>query len=400
MVVWETDRQSGTTREPASWPDYLDYTRDARTLKATAAIVGGDVSLTTEEGEPTRASVMAATWGFLDLIGVKPLLGRAMTEAEDRPTSALVCLIGERLWKSRFGADPAIVGKTIRLNDQAHTVIGVVPAGIDFGIDQIYARAAYHGPWLGTGEVDVWVSAGQTVGNVPRNSHPAFMVARLADGVSLEAASTELNRLSATLERTYPENANRGVLRRVTARRDARPGASGAHGAAGGGGAAAGGGVRQRGQPAAGPRGAAAPRSGGALGARGGPGTAGPPVHGGDRPAHRGRRAGGVRAGALRAPRACSRSLPRTFRASTMWDSTAGCSGITALVAVLVGVVFGLVPTLQSFRVDVMSQIKGDSPLGGRPTNRLRNGLVDRRAGALGHAGAHRRGCWCGASAT
>jgi hypothetical protein len=211
VVVWETDRQSGTTREPASWPDYLDYSRDARSLKATAAIVGGDVSLTTDEGEPIRASVMAATWGFLDLIGVKPLLGRAMTEAEDRPSSALVVLIGEQLWRSRFGSDPAIPGKTIRLNDQAHTVIGVVPAGIDFGIDQIYARAAYHGPWLGTGEVDVWVSAGQTVGDVPRNSHPAFMLARLADGVSLAAASTELEGLAAGLERTWPENANRGV---------------------------------------------------------------------------------------------------------------------------------------------------------------------------------------------
>ena len=212
VVIWETDRGSGTTREPASWPDYLDYTRDARTLKATAAVVGGDLSLTTEQGEPVRASVMAATWGFLDLMGVKPILGRAPTAEEDRPNSALVTMLGERFWKNRFAGDPQIIGKTVRLNDQAHTIIGVVPAGLDFGLDQIYSRAAYHGSWLGTGDVDLWVSAGQTVGNVPRNSHPIFMLARLNDGVSLAQASTELEGLSAGLERTYPENANRGVL--------------------------------------------------------------------------------------------------------------------------------------------------------------------------------------------
>jgi putative ABC transport system permease protein len=162
-----------------------------------------------------KGAIRHQSWpqpGFLDLMGVKPILGRAPTADEDRPASALVALLGERFWRNRFGADSAILGKTVRLNEEAHTVVGVVPAGLDFGMDQIYARAAYHGPWLGTGDVDVWVSAGQTVGNVPRNSHPVFMLARLADGVSLAQASTELEGLAAGLERTYPENVNRGVF--------------------------------------------------------------------------------------------------------------------------------------------------------------------------------------------
>jgi predicted permease len=375
VVVWETDRQSGTTREPASWPDYVDYTRDARSIKATAAVVGGDVSLTTDEGEPTRASVMAATWGFLDLMGVKPILGRAPTADEDRPGSALVVMLGERLWRNRFAADPAILGKTVRLNDEAYTIIGVVPAGIDFGLDQIYARAAYHGPWLGTGDVDIWASAGQTVGDVPRSSHPVFMLARLADGANIGAASAELEGLAAGLERTYPENANRGVF--VEPLMDVTLGpvrpvlmvllaavallllvacvnvanlllARGARR------------VRE-----------VAVRS--ALGA------------GRGRLARQfmvetvlltafGALAGfGLAQVALRALLALAPAdIPRL--------AEVGLDGrvlfATVTIAVLVGLVFGLVPTLQSFRVDVMSQIKGDSPLAGRPNNSLRNGLV------------------------
>ena len=375
IVVWETDRGSSTTREPASWPDYVDYTRDARTLKATAAVVGGDLSLTTDEGEPVRASVMAATWGFLDLMGVKPIVGRAPTAEEDRPESALVAMLGERFWRNRFAGDPQIIGKTVRLNDEAHTIIGVVPAGLDFGLDQIYSRAAYHGSWLGTGDVDVWVSAGQTVGDVPRNSHPIFMLARLADGVSLSQASTELEGLAAGLERTYPENANRGVL--LESLMDVTLGpvrpvllvllvavallllvacvnvanlllARGAR--------------RLR---------EVAVRS--ALGA------------GRGRLARQfmvetvlltavGAVAGfGLAQFALRALLAMAPAdIPRLSEVGL----DGRVLGVTVLVAVLVGLVFGLVPTLQSFRVDVMSQIKGDSPLGGRPTNKLRNGLV------------------------
>lgn len=375
VVLWETDRQSGTTREPASWPDYLDYTREARTLKATAAVVGGDVSLTTDEGEPIRASVMAATWGFLDLMGVKPILGRAPAADEDRPGSSLVVMLGERLWRNRFAADPGMLGKTVRLNDEAYTVIGVVPAGIDFGLDQIYARAAYHGPWLGTGDVDAWVSAGQTVGNVPRNSHPAFMLARLADGTSLAAARTELEGLSAGLERAFPENANRGVF--MESLMDVTLGpvrpvlmvllvavallllvacvnvanlllARGAR--------------RLREVAVRVALGAGLGRLARqfmvetvlltAVGALAGFGLA---------------------QFALRALLALAPAdIPRL--AEVGLDGRV--LGVTVLVAVLVGLVFGLVPTLQSFRVDVMSQIKGDTPLAGRPAHTLRNGLV------------------------
>lgn len=375
VVVWETDRQSGTTREPASWPDFVDLTREARTLKATAAIVGGDVSLTTEQGEPIRASVMAASWGFLGLAGVKPILGRVPTADEDRPGSALVAMVGERLWQRRFGNDPAIVGRTIRLNDEAYTIIGVVPAGIDFGIDQIYARAAYHGPWLGTGEVDVWVSAGETVGDVPRDSHPIFMLARLADHASLASARTELEGLAAGLERAYPANANRGVF--VEPLLDVTLGP-----------------VRPVLMVLLGAvtllllvacvnvanlllaRGARRLREVAVRSALG---------------AGLGRLArqfmvetvlltgiGAVAGFAL--GQFALRALLALAPADIPRLEEVGLDGrvmvVTALVAVLVGVVFGLVPTLQSFRVDVMAQIKGDEPLGGRRRHGLRDALV------------------------
>ncbi len=211
VVVWETDRASGTTREPASWPDFEDFQRLGRTLGASAALAGSDVTLTGSGGEPAVASAVAASANYFSLIGVTPLLGRSPTPEEDRPGGPLVAMIGERLWRSRFAADRGVLGRTLVVDGQSYEIIGVVPAGADFGVDQIHLRAAYHGAYAGAGDVDVWVPAGPSHTGLPRDTHPIFVVGRLAPGTSLAAAQDELGRVAERLEEQYASNANRGV---------------------------------------------------------------------------------------------------------------------------------------------------------------------------------------------
>jgi hypothetical protein len=90
---------------------------------------------------------MAATHGYFPLVGVGTLHGRSFTAADDAPGAAPVVVLGERFWRARFNGDPSIIGTTIRLDDAPRQVIGIVPAGADFGLDQIHARAAYHGAY-------------------------------------------------------------------------------------------------------------------------------------------------------------------------------------------------------------------------------------------------------------
>ena len=183
VVVWETDRASSTTREPASWPDFADFRRDARSVSALAVVTGTDVTLLPDQGDPIRISAAAITSNYFTLTGITPVVGRAPSEAEDQPNGPRVVVLGEQIWRRRFEADPAVVGRTVRLNDREYEIIGVVPHGADFGLDQIHARAAYHPAYSGEGDVDVWVPLQASEQSLPVRPIPCSSWAGLPPAV-------------------------------------------------------------------------------------------------------------------------------------------------------------------------------------------------------------------------
>ncbi len=211
VVVWETDRTSGTTREPGSWPDYVDFAAESRTLSGMAALTGLETNYTPERDTPERLSTMAVTHTFFPLVGINALHGRTFSAEEDVAGGAAVVLLGERFWRARFNADPAVIGRTIRLDDTPRQVVGIVPAGSDFGLDQIHARAAYHAPYTGVGDIAAWIPLQASARAYPRDTHPFFMLGRLAPGASMAAAGDELARVAARLEQQYRSNTARGI---------------------------------------------------------------------------------------------------------------------------------------------------------------------------------------------
>jgi predicted permease len=213
-VVWETDRKSGTTREPASVPDYLDFRQRSEQFSQLAAVAGTEVNLTPPEGDPTRLAALAVTPEFLPLVGLTPLLGRGFTEDEDRPGGPRVVIISEDLWARLFSRDPAVAGRTLRLNDAAWTVVGVLPRGGDFGMLQVLRAAAYSRGFADRGgsvQVDVWAPLRPDPAGSPRDTHPIFVLGRLRPGASGEVAQQEMAAITADLERTYPVNDARGA---------------------------------------------------------------------------------------------------------------------------------------------------------------------------------------------
>jgi putative ABC transport system permease protein len=214
-VVWETDRHSGTSREPASLPDFDDFSARSASFASMAAFVAGEANLAGEAGDPRRIAALAVSERLFSSLGVAPLLGRTFTAGEMRLGGPDAVVISEGLWAQEFGRSPDALGRVLRLDDVAHVVVGVVPDAADFGVLQILSAAAYSRAFAdrgGRAEVDVWVPLRPEPMLAARSSHPAFLLGRLAPGRSVSQAQDELAGVAADLERAYRENDGRGVF--------------------------------------------------------------------------------------------------------------------------------------------------------------------------------------------
>jgi predicted permease len=214
-MVWETDRNTGTVREPASLPDFIDLKARSRQFSGMAVFASAERTLTPSNGDPTRLPVIFGSHELLPLLGIQLSLGRTFTDAEDAPGGPNLALISDRLWDRQFQRDPEIVGKTIRLNDVETTIIGVVPAAADFGIMQVLRSAAYARGFADRdlrSRVDVWLPLRGDPNVLVRDTHPLFIIGRLAPGATTATAQQEATGIMADLEATYRSNVARGAF--------------------------------------------------------------------------------------------------------------------------------------------------------------------------------------------
>jgi putative ABC transport system permease protein len=212
-VVWETDRQSGTTREPGSLPDFLDYRERTRSLESLAAFLALEVNYAPARGEPQRLQSIAVSESFLPMLRVQPAAGRVFTSADMREGSPPVVIVSAALAQRAFPETQEVVGRDLRIDGQLHTVVGVMPDGSDFGVFQVLRAAAYSRSFADRATragVDVWLPLQDTPQSLPRSTHPLFMMGRMRDGAP--ATQRELSAIAADLERAYPENAARGTF--------------------------------------------------------------------------------------------------------------------------------------------------------------------------------------------
>ena len=132
VLVWENfTALGGPTRAEVSPGDYVAWRDRNRSFTGVAAYSVDNYSLT-GAGDPERFTGIRTTANLFTVLGMQPLLGRALTPGDDQPDAEAVVVIDERMWRSRFAGDPAVVGRPIRLNGLPHTVVGVVPADFRF----------------------------------------------------------------------------------------------------------------------------------------------------------------------------------------------------------------------------------------------------------------------------
>ncbi len=213
-MVWETDRASGTTREPASIPDYFDFQERTRQFQRLAAFTPFSVPVVLGQGNPERLPGMAISHEFLPMVGIRPVLGNGFSADQDQSGGPLTVMVSEAFWTERLAHDPTVIGSTIRVLDQPATIIGVLPGSADFGILQILRQAAYQRGFADQGgrvRVDIWLPL-RPSRDANRGNHPIFVAGRLASGVTTSAAQQEMDGIAGDLERSFPQaNEARGV---------------------------------------------------------------------------------------------------------------------------------------------------------------------------------------------
>ncbi len=168
--------------------DYLDIREEQRSFEDMAAFYGGTINVSGME-RPVRYDGAFMTANAFRTLGVQPFLGRDFREGEDRPGAPGVIILGYNVWRNSFGSDPGVVGRALRVNGEPATVIGVMPEGFEFPILQ-----------------EVWVPLREDVLNTPRGEGRSVSVyGMLKEGLSVEAARTELAGIMERLEQAYPE---------------------------------------------------------------------------------------------------------------------------------------------------------------------------------------------------
>ncbi len=177
-------------RSSVSYPNFLDWRQRSRSFDGMAAYRTDNFNLT-GQATPERLRAEMASATLFDVLGVRPLIGRTFTDAEDRRGAAPVAVLTSSLWKSRFGGSPAVLGRSITLDGRLYTVIGVVS-----GDDVVFQRVSLVVP-IGQWTEPIFQDRGAGMG--------MRVVGRLKPGVSPEQAQGELDGIGAGLAREFPK---------------------------------------------------------------------------------------------------------------------------------------------------------------------------------------------------
>ncbi len=188
-IVRNENFKEGGKLDPISFPNYEDIRNQSQSFDEMTAITPVWNFGLTGDGEPEHVTGFWVSASFFDLLGVRPILGRAFQESEDKPGKEDLALISHSLWLRHFGADPNVCGKTITLDSRKTTIIGVMPGGFHFLED-----------------VDLWLPL-QLNPVIPRGRAVRFLtvVGHLAPGASFDQAGTEVATITRQLEQQYPE---------------------------------------------------------------------------------------------------------------------------------------------------------------------------------------------------
>jgi predicted permease len=190
---WRNQKGEGYVQTGVSAPNMADIARQTEIFQQVGYYRWSEFNIT-EGNRPESIDGIKASIDLLPMFGIQPLMGRFFTSEELQPGHDQVAILGYRLWQARYDADPAIVSKTIDLDDRQYTIIGVMPASFRFTWDQ---------------EMDVFVPLALTPDELSEGaratSRDLQAQARLQPGASVKQAQSAMDALAANLAAEHPE---------------------------------------------------------------------------------------------------------------------------------------------------------------------------------------------------
>jgi putative ABC transport system permease protein len=174
-----------------AYPNFLDWRERNHVFSGIAATQFNSFNLSGTD-QPERLLGRAVSANFFDVLGVRPALGRSFVAEEDRPGASRVCIVSNGAWQRLFGSDPQLNGRTLLLNGDPYTVVGILPASYRYGAP-----------------TDIFVPIGLKADSemmASRDNHPGiYAVARLKNGVTLQQADAEMKAIANALSAEYPK---------------------------------------------------------------------------------------------------------------------------------------------------------------------------------------------------
>ncbi len=196
VMVWEEASFAGFPRNTPAPANYADWKAQNQSFEDMAAIADRSFNLTSD-GEPERVSAYGVTANFLSLLGAQPLAGRGFLPEDDGPDANKVVILSYGLWQTRYGGTQTVIGRNILLNNEQHTVVGVMPA--DF---QFLER-----------DVRLWIPLALDQEELAdRGAHYLTVVARTKQAVPLTQAQAEMDGLMQRIAKDHPNQTFDGKL--------------------------------------------------------------------------------------------------------------------------------------------------------------------------------------------
>ncbi len=208
VTVGATLSIQGFSRLGASYREYVDLRERSKSFSGLAAFTGMTAGVAIEPDEMPKLTLgMLVSGNFLSLMGVEPVLGRGFRPEEDRPGGDAVVVLGHTFWERQLAANPAVLGRSVHINGTEFTVIGVAPARF-LGMNQ-FVRNDFYVP------ITTWprlISDPKAQPLEARDFRAVTIKGRLAPGTTMAQAQSELSVIAKDLERSYPETNRNKVL--------------------------------------------------------------------------------------------------------------------------------------------------------------------------------------------
>ena len=198
LVAWKELRSAGFAHYPFRVAEIDRISKESHLFESTAGVDynGAQPWIVVEEGSATFVQSAAVTGDFFGVLGVEPLLGRALNRADDVIGAENAVAISYGLWQRRYGGTRDVIGRALTLRERRFTIVGVMPAGFE------YPRGS-----------EAWVSTTALTSSIidPNFTPLVDLIARLRRGATIEQAASELGGLTARLESEAPPDATRGL---------------------------------------------------------------------------------------------------------------------------------------------------------------------------------------------